>query len=138
MTNLKDQIEEKIRKERERSEQPAKNRQADEASKQLDSIRPRLDELAHTTGKYSLKVRYAVGPYSATIAVVELEETDGTWVAAWQVGTTVADSVHDWEVTYNPRGVDTQHEWIKNSDDLFDFLTASIAERIVEMDADGE
>lgn len=140
MTNLKNQIEENIRKKRERSEKPGQNKQkdADEASRRLDGIRPRLDELSHTTDKYSLKVEYAKGPYSAVIAVVELDDIDGTWVAAWQVATTVGGSVHDWEVTYNPHGVDTQHEWFKNSDDLFKFLTASIAERIVEMEADEE
>jgi len=138
MTNLKDQIEEKIRKEREQSEKPGQNKHkdADKARKRLDDIRPRLDELSHTTDKYSLKVSYAKGPYSAVIAVVELDDIDGTWVAAWHVGTTVSGSDHDWEVTYNPHGVETQHEWFRNSDDLFKYLTASIAERIVEMEAD--
>ena len=140
MTNLKDQIEEKIRNEREQSKKPARNehKDADEASKQLDGIRPRLDELSHTTDKYSLQVGYTKGPYSAVIAVVELDDIDGTWVAAWHVGTTVGGSEHDWEVTYNPHGVETQHEWFTNSDDLFDFLTASIADRIVEMEAPEE
>jgi hypothetical protein len=140
MTNLKDQIEEKIRKERERSEKPGQNKykDADEAGKRLDDIRPRLDELSHTTDKYSLKVGYAKGPYAAVIAVVELHEIDGTWVAAWHVGTTVGGSGHDWQVTYNPHGVETQHEWFRNSDDLFKYLTASIAERIVEMQADDD
>lgn len=138
MTNLKDKIEEEIRKEREQSEKPGQNKQkdADEARRRLDGIRPRLDELSHTTDKYSLTVDYAKGPYSAVIAVVELDDIDGTWVAAWHVGTTVGGSVHDWEVTYNPYGVETQHEWFRNSDDLFKYLTASIAERIVEMEAD--
>ena len=85
-----------------------------------------------------MKVRYAKGPYEAVIAIVDLEEIDGTWVAAWHVGTTVADSVHDWEVTYNPHGVETRHEWFKNTDDLFSFLTASIAERIVQFEAEEE
>ena len=35
-------------------------------------------------------------------------------------------SVEDWEVTYNPHGVETQHEWLRESDDLFTYLTASI------------
>ena len=138
MTNLKDQIEENIRKERERSEKLRQNEyeDADEARKLFDDIRPKLDELSHATDKYSLKVGYAKGPYSEVIAVVELNDADGTWVAAWHVGTTVGDPIHDWEVTYNPRGVETQHEWFANSDDLFKYLTASIAERIVEMEAD--
>ncbi|MDJ0699364.1 MAG: hypothetical protein QNJ07_05865 [Woeseiaceae bacterium] len=140
MANLKDQIQEKIRKERERSAPSAQDKQgeAGEIDPRLDAIRPRLDELAHTTDKYSLTVEYAKGPYAAVIAVIELDEADGTWVAAWQVATTVSGSVHDWEVTYNPHGVDTQHEWFKNTDDLFTFLTASIAERIVKMEADNE
>ena len=138
MTNLKDQIEERIRKERDRSGKPEQNEQknADEAGKRLDDIRPRLDELSHTTDKYSLEVDYTKGPYSDVIAVVELEETDGTWVAAWQIAETVGGSVHDWEVTYNPYGVETRHEWFANSDDLFKYLTTSIAERIVAMEAD--
>ena len=140
MSNLKDQIQEKIRKERERSGKPGQtnHKDADEARKRLDEIRPRLDELSHTTDKYSLKVGYAIGPYSADIAVVELENTEGIWVATWQVATTVSGSISDWEVTYNPHGVETQHEWFRNSDDLFKYLTASIAERIVEMEADEE
>ncbi|MDH3432027.1 MAG: hypothetical protein OEQ14_18650, partial [Gammaproteobacteria bacterium] len=109
---------------------------ADRAGKRFDDIRPELDELSHTTDRYSLTVRYEKGPYSAVIAVLELNEIDGTWVAAWQVGTTVGDAVHDWEVAYNPRGVDVQREWFTNSDDLFRYLTTSIAERIVEMEAD--
>jgi len=140
MTNLKDQLEENIRKEREQSEKPGQSqlKDADAATSQLDAIRPRLEELSHKTDTYSLKVGYAKGPYSATIAVVELDDNDGTWVASWHVGTTVGGSVEDWEVTYNPHGVDTQHEWFANADDLFEYLTASIAERIVEMDADEE
>ena len=137
MSTLKDQIEEKIREGRERSEEPGhnKHKDVDEARRRLDRIRPRLDELSHRTDKYSLKVDYAKGPYSAVIAVVELDHIDGTWVAAWQVGTTVGGSAHNWEVTYNPHGVDTQHEWFANSDDLFKYLTASIAGRIVEFEA---
>ena len=138
MTNLKDQIAANIRKGRERSETPRQGRykDADEARSRLDDIRPRLDELSHTADTYSLTVGYAKGPYSAVIAVVELNGIDGTWVAAWQVGATVGGSGQDWEVTYNPRGVETQHEWFANSDDLFEYLTASIAERIVAMEAD--
>ncbi len=140
MTNLKDQIAEKIRKERELSERPGQNRcdDSDASKKRLDAIRPRLDELSHTTDKYTLQVDYAKGPYSAVIAVIELDKIDGTWVAAWQVGTTAGGSDNDWEVTYNPRGVDTQHKWFADSDDLFDYLTASIAERIIEMEAGHE
>ena len=138
MTNLKDQIEENIRKERERSEKLRQNehKHAEEGTKRFDEIRPKLDELSHTTDKYSLKVDYRKSPYSQVNAVVELNDMDGAWVAAWHVGTTVGDPIHDWEVSYNPRGVGTQHEWFANSDDLFKYLTASIAERIVEMEAD--
>jgi hypothetical protein len=140
MTNLKDQIQQEISKERERSEKPGqtKRNDADEARNRMDDIRPRLDELPHTTDKYSLKVRYAKGPYAADIAVVELYDLDRVWVAMWQVATTVGGSVEDWEVTYNPHGVETQHEWFRDSDDLFKYLTASIAERVVEMEADEE
>ncbi len=136
MTNLKDQIQQEISRERERSEKPGqtKRKDADEARNRMDEIRPRLDELPHTTDKYSLKVRYAKGPY----AVVELYDLDRVWVAMWQVATTVGGSVEDWEVTYNPHGVETQHEWFRDSDDLFKYLTASIAERVVEMEADEE
>ena len=138
MTNLKDQIEENIRKERERSEKLRQNeiKDAGKVAKRFDDIRPKLDELSHTTGKYSLKVDYAKGPYSEVIAVVELNDSDGTWVAAWHVSTTVSDPVHDWEVAYNPHGIDIQHEWFANSDDVLKYLTASIAGRIVEMEAD--
>ena len=140
MTNLKDQIQQEIRKERERSEKPGqtKRQDADEARHRLEEIRPRLDELPHTTDEYSLKVGYAKGPYSTDIAVVELYDLDGAWVATWHVATTVGGSVEDWEVTYNPHGVETQHVWFRDSDDLFKYLTASIAERVVEMEADEE
>lgn len=136
MTNLKDQIAENIKKERERPEKPRQNRYTDDSGKRFDDIRPKLDELAHTTDKYSLKVGYAKGPYEEVIAIAELNDNDGTWVAAWQVATTVSDPVHEWEVSYNPRGVEILHEWFANSDDLFEYLTVSIAERIVEMEAD--
>ena len=137
MINLKDQIQQRIQKERERSEKPGqtKRKDADAAREQLDEIRPRLDELSHTADKYSLKVGYAIGPYSTDIAIVELYDSDGIWAAAWHIATTVGSSVEDWEVTYNPHGVETQHEWLRDSDDLFTYLTASIAERIVEMEA---
>lgn len=138
MPNLKDQIQARIRKERERPERLRESKPgiADEARKRLDEIRPRLDELSHATDKYSLEVSYAEGPYAADVAVVELESTDGNWVASWQVASTVGRLVPDWEVTYNPHGVETMREWFRNSDDLFNYLTASIAERIVEEDAD--
>jgi hypothetical protein len=138
MANLKDQIQQEIRKQRERSERPGQTgrRDADRDRKQLDEIRPRLDELSHTADKYSLKVGYAVGPYSADIATVELYDRKETWVASWQVATTVGGSTENWEVTHNPHGVETQHEWFRDSDGLFNYLTASIAERIVEMEAD--
>ena len=140
MTNLKNQIQDKIRQERGRSEASGQSVQkdAEKATKRLDEIRSRLDELSHTTDEYSLKVSYAIGPYSADIAVVELDNIDGVWVATWHVATTVGGSVPDWEVTYNPHGVETQHHWFRNSDDLFKYLTTSIAERIIEMEAGEE
>lgn len=137
MANFKDQIEERIRKERDRSEKPGRE-DAGEAGQRLDEIRAGLDELSHATGEYSLKVDYAKGPYSEEIAVVELDDVEGTWVASWQIAPTVSGSVPQWEVTYNPHGVETQHEWFVNADDLFKYLTASIADRIVEMEASGE
>ena len=136
MTNLKDQIQQEIQKERERSETPGQAKRSGDASDQLDEIRPRLDELPHTTDKYSLKVEYAVGPYAADIAIAELYDLDGVWIARWEIAPTVGGSVATWEVTYNPHGVETQHEWFRNADDLFKYLTASIAERVIEMDED--
>ena len=138
MPNLKDQIQARIKKEREQPERPRESKPdiADEARQRLEGIRPRLDELSHATDKYSLNVGYAKGPYAADVAVVELEDTDGSWVARWQVASTVGGLAPDWEVTYNPHGVETMHEWFRNADDLFDYLTASIAERIVEKDLD--
>ena len=138
MSNLKDQIQAKIKKEREQSERPQETKpaSADEARLRLDEIRPRLDELSHATDKYSLKVSYEKGPYVADVAVVDLENTDGSWIARWQVASTAGGLAPDWEVTYNPHGVETMHEWFRNSDDLFNYLTASIAERIVEKDLD--
>ena len=138
MANLKDQIQQEIKRERESSEKPGQARRtgASEARIRLDEIRPRIDELPHTTDRYSLKVSYPKGAYEEVGAALELKAADGTWVAAWQVGTTVSDSVHDWEVDYNPRGVDIQRKWFTSSDDLFAYLTASIAERVVEMETD--
>ena len=138
MTNLKDQLQEKIRKEREGSEKAgqSKRKSASDARSLLDEIRPRLDELPHTTDKYSLNAEYALGPYANDIALVELYESNGAWVARWEIAPTVSGTTAKWEVTYNPRGVETYHEWFRNDDDLFKYLTASIAERVVEMDAD--
>ena len=136
MANLKDQIQEEIRRKRERSETPGQTRGKGGDGGRLDEIRPRLDELSHAADEYSVKVGYAVGPYSADIATIELYDEKETWVASWQVATTVGGSIEKWEVTYNPRGVETQHEWFRDSDGLFKYLTASIAQRIVEMDAD--
>ena len=138
MTDLKDQIAEKIRQQREQSEKPRqdKYKKAD-ADNRIDNIRPQLDELAHATDNYSLEVSYPIGPYAETIAVLELDDADGTWTAAWQVSTTVSDPVHQWEVAYNPRGVDVQRKWFRDSEALFAYLTASIAERVVEMEAAG-
>jgi hypothetical protein len=138
MDNLKDQIQQEIRKKRERSESPGQTKRKDANADGLDEIRSRLNELAHTADKYSLKVGYAVGPYAADIAIVELYDPKDTWVASWQVATTVGGSVENWEVTYNPHGVETQHEWFRDTDSLFNYLTASIAERVVEMEADEE
>ena len=137
MTDLKDQIQQKIKTNRERrhtSGQIERN-DSDDVGGRLDEIRPRLDELSHATDEYILKVGYAKGQYSADIAVLELYGADGIWVAAWHVATTVGGSVENWEVTYNPHGVETLHEWFRDADDLFDYLTASIAERVVEMGA---
>ena len=138
MANLKDQIQQEIKRKRERSEKSGQTarKNGDGDRDRLDEIRPGLDELAHTADNYSLKVDYAVGPYAADIAIIELYDSKDTWVASWQVATTVGGSVARWEVTYNPRGVETQHEWFRDSDGLFAYLTASIAERIIEMEAD--
>ena len=138
MTNLKDQIQQEIREKRERSDNPdgAGRRGARGNANALDAIRPRLDELAHSDEQYSLRVDYAVGPYAADIAIVELYDRKEAWVASWQVATTVGGSAENWEVTYNPHGIDTQHKWLRDTDGLFEYLAASIAERIVEMEAD--
>ena len=139
MSNLKDQIEERLKKERDRSgkPEPEEREYPRETGPRLDDIRPQLDELAHKADSYSLSVGYEKGPYEKLIAVVELDDSGGTWVAAWQIATTVGGSVNDWEVTYNPNGVDTRREWFANSEDLFAYLTASIADRIVELETDG-
>ena len=137
MTNLKDQIAERIRKERDHPEKPEQGA-VDTAGSRLDAIRPGLDELSYATDNYSLNVDYAKGPYAETIAVIELDDADGTWVASWQIAPTISGSGYEWEVTYNPYGVDTQRERFVKSDGLFEYLTASIAERIVEMEADGD
>ena len=137
MANLKDRIQREIREKRERSLQPAQTEQRSAGGDQLDDIRPRLDELAHVDEKYSLKVEYAVGPYAADIAIVELYDPKGVWVASWQVAKSAGGSAKEWEVTYNPYGVDTHHKWFRNTDGLFDYLAESIADRIFEMDAGG-
>ena len=138
MANLKDQIQQEIRKEREISEEPGQPRRkgADDAGNRLDEIQPKLDELPHTTDKYSLKTEYAVGPYSSDIAIVELYDLNDVWVARWEIAPTVGGSVADWEVTCKPHGAETYHEWFRNTDDLFKYLTASVAERVVAMEAD--
>ena len=41
-----------------------------DANDRLDEIRPRLDELPHSTDKYSLKVEYAVGPYGKCDTII--------------------------------------------------------------------
>ena len=135
MTNLKDQIQQGISKGRAQSENsgPAKR---DDAENRLDEIRQGLDELPHKTDDYELKVEYAVGPYATDIAIAELYDSKGAWVARWEIAPTVGGSVAEWEVTYNPRGVETQHKWFRDADGLFDYLTASIAERVVEMETD--
>ena len=138
MTDLKDQIRQKIQQERERSQKPDRStsRNADAAKNRLTEIRPRLDEMSHATDKYSLKVDYAKGPYNTDIAVMELYRANGVWAAAWQIATAEGGSGEYWEVTYHPRGVETQHKWFRHADDLFDYLTASVAERVVELDDD--
>ncbi len=137
MANLKDQIQQEIKKERESSEKPGQLRRkgAGDAGNRLDEIRPRLDELPHTTDKYSLRTEYAVGPYSSDIAIVELYGLNDVWVARWEIAPTVGGSVADWEVTCKPHGAETYREWFRNTDDLFKYLTASVAERVVEMEA---
>jgi cell fate (sporulation/competence/biofilm development) regulator YmcA (YheA/YmcA/DUF963 family) len=138
MANFKDQIQKEIQREREISKRlgQTKSKAAAEAGNRLDEIRPRIDELPHTTDKYSLKTEYAVGPYSSEIAIVELYDLHDVWVARWEIAPTVGGSVADWEVTCKPHGAETFHEWFRNADDLFKYLAATIAERVVEMDED--
>ena len=136
MANLKDQIQQEIREKRERTRSgQADNRSGGGNNNELEQIRPRLDELAHADDKYSIRVDYAVGPYSADIGIIELYDAKEAWVASWQIASTVGGSVEKWEITYNPHGVDTQHKWFRDTDGLFSFLTTSIAERIVEMES---
>ena len=140
MANLKDQIQQEIRNERASSERPvrAKRGRASQASIRLDEIRPRLDELPHTTDRYSLKTEYAVGPYSSDIAIVELYASNDVWAARWEIAPTVGGSTAAWEVTCKPHGAETYREWFRNADDLFKYLAASVAERVVEMETDEE
>ena len=137
MTNLKDKIQQEIMKERDSSGKAGANtrNKTAEATNRLDAIRPRLDELPHSTDGYSLKVEYAVGPYSRDIAIVELYDRKGVWVARWEVAPTVGGSEAEWEITCKPHGAETYHEWFRNADSLFEYLTTSVAERIVEMGA---
>ena len=138
MANLKDQIQQEIRKERESSEKPGQPRHkgAGAAGSRLDEIRPTLDELPHATDRYSLTTEYAVGPYSSDIAIVELYDLNDVWAARWEIAPTVGGSPSDWEVTCKPHGAETYREWFRNADDLFEYLTAAVAERVVEMEAD--
>lgn len=138
MANLKDQIQKEIMRERESSQKPGRTKRnsADEARTRLNEIRPRIDELPHTTDKYSLKAEYAVGPYSSEIAIIELYDLNKVWVARWEIAPTVGGSVADWEVTCKPNGAETYHKWFQGTDDLFKYLTASVAERVVEMEED--
>ena len=138
MANLKDQIQQEIERERESAKRPGQTRRkgSGEEGNRLDEIRPRIDELPHTTDKYSLKTEYAVGPYSSEIAIVELYDLNDVWIARWEIAPTVGGSVADWEVTCKPHGAETFHEWFRSADDLFKYLTASVAERVVEMDED--
>ena len=82
-----------------------------------------------------MKVAYEKGPYEADIAVIELYDSNDVWVAVWQVAETVGGSAKKWEVSYSPDGIDTGHEWFRNADELFSYLATSIAERVVEMEA---
>ncbi len=140
MASLKDQIQQEIQKEREGSGKTGQaNRRAEgEASSRLDEIRPGIDDLPHSTDKYSLRTEYAVGPYASEIAIIELYGSDDVWVARWEIAPTVGGSEAAWELTGKPNGADTYHEWFRDADGLFKFLTASVAERIVEMEAGGD
>ncbi len=140
MVNLKDQIQQEIKRERESSEKSGQTKRegASESGARLDEIRPRIDELPHTTDKYSLKTEYTVGPYSSEIAVVELYDSDGVWAARWEIAPTVGGSAEAWEITCKPYGAEAYRKWFRSADDLFKYLTSSVAERVVEMEADEE
>ena len=139
MANLKDQIQQEIRKERDSSESPGQTGRsgASEAIVRLDEIRPGLDELPHTTDSYSLKVEYAVGPYSGDIAIVELDDSNGVWAARWEIAPAAGGLESDWEVSCKPHGAETYRKWFRNADDLFKYLTGAVAERVVEMETEG-
>jgi hypothetical protein len=140
MASLKDQIQQEISREREGPEKPALTGQAGgkEPDARLDVIRPQHDELPHATEDYRLKVEYAVGPYASDIAIIELYDSNNTWVARWEIAPTVGGSEAEWEVTGKPDGSTTYHEWFRNADELFKYLTTSVAERIIRMGADDE
>ena len=140
MASLKDEIQEEVSKEQEDVQKPRPTQPTgtNESGTRLDVIRPQLDELPHTTDNYRLKVEYAVGPYSSDIAIIELYDSNEAWVARWEIAPTVGGSEAEWEVTGKPDGSATYHEWFRNTDELFKYLTASVAERIVQMDADKE
>lgn len=138
MANLKDQIQQEISKGRDSSEMPGQTRHsgASEASIRLNEIRPALDELPHTTDNYSLKVEYAVGPYSGDIAIVELYDLNGTWAARWEIAPAAGGLESDWEVTCKPHGAETYRKWFRNADDLFEYLASTVAERVVELESE--
>ena len=140
MASLKDKIQQEIRKEREGLDEPGPTSRtgANEPATGLDVIRPQLDELPHASENYSLKVEYAIGPYSSEIAIIELYDANDIWVARWEVAPTVGGSEAEWELTGKPDGSATYHEWFRNTDELFEYLTASVAERIIQMVADDE
>lgn len=140
MANLKDQIQLEIRKERDSSESAGQTRGsgASEASVRLDAIRSGLDELPHTTDNYSLKVEYAVGPYSGDIAIVELYDLNGTWAARWEIAPAAGGIESDWEVTCKPHGAETYRKWFRNAENLFEYLAGTVAARVVEMEAESQ
>jgi hypothetical protein len=135
MVNLKDQIQQELRKKREGSKKPApaKPGAVAAAGDRLNRIRPQLDELPHSTENYTLKLEYAVGPYASDIAIVELYDSNDIWFARWEIAPTVGGSEAEWELTGKPDGSATYHEWFRNADALFEYLTASIAERVIQM-----
>lgn len=138
MADLKDQIQREIMKGREGSKKPGAAEREGAAGERtrLDRIRPRLDELPHRTDNYSLRVEYAVGPYASDIAIVELYDSRDIWVARWEIAPTVGGSEAEWELTGKPDGSATYHEWFRTADELFEYLTAAVAKRIVRMPAD--